>query len=147
MKPRSTKAGGKTGKAVSTEACDLTVPVEVTQGYQAALAGAKFEGSYQLPSGARATLRTERFVAGGAGLKREQDLVAPAAGLSGTYESEMAPEEVVWTSCTGGGFNLRANTRLVLENSGGSKPAEISIGKTGDAKTQMAYKVAWRKCR
>jgi hypothetical protein len=147
MKPATTKAGGKTGKSVNTQACDVTVPVEVAQGYQAALTGAKFEGSYDLPSGARATLRTERFVAGGAGLKNEQNLVAPAAGLTGNYESEMSPEEAVWTSCNGGGYNLRASTRLVLQNEGKSKAAQISIGKSGSDKTELAYVVQWRKCR
>jgi hypothetical protein len=146
MKPSTTKAGGKTGRSVNSQACEVTVPVEVAKGYQAGLTSAKFEGSYDLPSGSRATLRTERFVAGGAGLKHEQNLVAPAAGLSGSYESEMAPEEAVWTSCNGGGYNLRASTRLVLQNEK-ARLASISIGKSGTPKTEMAYKVQWRKCR
>jgi hypothetical protein len=73
--------------------------------------------------------------------------VAPAAGLNGSYESEMAADEAVWTSCNGGGYNLRASTRLVLQNEGKLKLASISIGKTGTAKTEMAYKVQWRRCR
>ncbi|HUP56590.1 MAG TPA: DUF4360 domain-containing protein [Bdellovibrionota bacterium] len=147
LKPVAARAGGKSGKTVSTQACELTIPVEVAKGFQAALTGAKFEGSYDLPSGSRATVRTERFVAGGAGLKREQNLVAPAAGIAGSYESEMAPEEAVWTSCSGGGYNLRAQTRLVLMNEGKSKPARISIGRNGAETTHMVYKVQWRRCR
>src|SRR6185295_1876251 len=34
MKPATTKAGGKTGKTVNTQACEVTVPIEVAKGYQ-----------------------------------------------------------------------------------------------------------------
>jgi hypothetical protein len=141
------KAGGKSGRTVSTQACELTVPIEVAKGFQAALTGARFEGSYDLPAGSRATVRTERFVAGGAGLKREQNLVAPPSGITGSYENEMAPEEAVWTSCSGGGYNLRSQTRLVLMNEGKQKIARISIGRNGADTTHMVYKVQWRRCR
>jgi hypothetical protein len=147
IKTATLKAGGKSGHATTSQACEVTIPVEVTQGYQAALTGARFEGSYDLPAGSRATLHTERFVAGGTGMKHEQNIVPPASGLEGGYESEMAPEEAVWTSCNGGGYNLRASTRLVLNNEGRVKLASISLGKKGSPKSEMDYKVQWRRCR
>ena len=146
VKSNAAQAGGPSA-ATALRTCNLALPVEVPAGFQAALAGARFEGAYQLPSGAKAVLRTEHAVVGGSGLKREQRLVASANALSGTFENELNLDDVVWTSCAGGAFNLRSNLSVALTNPSRLTAATFGFGAPESKTTELKYKVEWRKCR
>ena len=109
-------AGGSGGKALDRQTCNLAVPVHVPTGVQISLLGAHFDGSTDLPKGAKAIVHLETFFAGAKGPTSDKTIEGPA---SAPFAVPLLPdiENVQWSSC-GADVILRINSSIRVTATG-----------------------------
>lgn len=131
-------AGG--ARSFDRKACGISVPFTVPAGQSVAIVGVQYKGLNRLPSGATATLTTETFFAGGKGPKVARTFKGPT---SGSYSFTSVASAPVWSAC-GGSFNLRINSSLRVNTTGG-KSASSSV-RLQDVAAGLVYQLKYRNC-
>jgi hypothetical protein len=131
-------AGG--ARDFDRKACSISVPFRVPAGQSVAIVGVQYKGFNRLPSGATATLRTETFFAGGNGPVVSRSFKGPRTG---SYRYTSVAAAPVWSAC-GGSFNLRINSSLRVNTSGG-KSASSSV-RHQDVAAGLIYRLKYKSC-
>jgi hypothetical protein len=120
----------------SRKSCNLSIPIQVPQGFQVSLYDADYRG-YVAPR-TRANLRAEYFFAGGRG---------PV--FSRTFNGEtdydvrdsLATVADVWSAC-GDSLNMRVNAALTARGEGQATVDSFDLAHRG-----LVYHVKYRRCR
>ena len=131
-------AGG--ARSFDRKACGISVPFKVPAGQSVAIVGVQYKGLIKLPSGATATLSTETFFAGGKGPVVTRAFKGPTTG---SYSFTSAASAPVWSAC-GGSFNLRINSSLRVNTTGG-KSASSSV-RLQDVAAGLIYQLKFKSC-
>ncbi len=100
----SAEAGGTTGKRVDRKSCNLSIPVEVPQGFSVAVIGVDYRGYLNVPSGAMSRFDAEYFWAGSRGPRISRSFYGPIDDGFDVTDNLLATT-VVWTPC-GASVNL-----------------------------------------
>ena len=116
------------------------MPFRVPSGQSVAIVGVQYKGFNRLPAGATATLRTETFFAGGNGPVVSRTFKGPS---SGSYSFTSAASAPVWSAC-GASFNLRINSSLLVNTTGG-RSASSSV-RLQDVAAGLIYQLKYKSC-
>lgn len=137
------EAGGR--KTIDRKNCNIAVPVQVPQGYSVAVFAIDYRGFAALPSGARAQLSVNYFLAGqGRGVRTTKNFRGPYSNDYLTTD-RLGMESVVWTAC-GANTILRANTSMLAQTNGRREQALATVD-SADIQAGLVYHLPWRRCR
>lgn len=137
------EAGG--AKSFDRKNCNIAIPVRVPQGYSVSVFAIDYRGFAGLPSGARAQLNVDYFLAGnGRGVRSTKTFRGPYTSDYLTNDS-LAMESVVWSGC-GADTNLRANTTLLVQSNSRREQAMATVD-SADVKAGLVYHIQWKQCR
>ncbi len=126
----------KADKATRRVSCNLTIPIQVPQGFQISLYDADYRG-YVAPR-TRAKLRSEYFFAGQRGPVFERTFQGET-----DYNVRDSLETVanVWSAC-GDSVNMRVNSSMTASGAGSASVDSFDLAHRG-----MIYHVKYRNCR
>jgi hypothetical protein len=137
------EAGG--AKAFDRKNCNIAIPVHVPQGYSVAVMAIDYRGFVGLPSGARASLNVNYFLAGqGRGINTSKSFMG---SLSSNYvkSDQLGIESIVWSGC-GADTILRANTSMLVQSNQRREQAMATVD-SADIEAGLIYHIQWRSCR
>jgi hypothetical protein len=137
------EAGG--AKAFDRKNCNIAIPVHVPQGYSVAVMAIDYRGFVGLPSGARANLNVNYFLAGqGRGINTRKDFFG---STSSNYlkSDRLGLESIVWSGC-GADTILRANTSMMVQSNSRREQAMATVD-SADIESGLIYHIQWRQCR
>lgn len=136
------EAGG--AKSFDRKNCNLAVPVHVPQGYSVSIFSIDYRGFAGLPSGGRATLNVNYFLAGDArGVRTSKSFFGP---MSSDYikSDGLGLQAIVWTPC-GAETILRANTTMLVQSNSRRDQAMATVD-SADVQAGLIYHLQWRRC-
>lgn len=137
------EAGGS--KALDRKNCNIAVPVKVPAGYSVAVFAIDYRGFASLPSGARAQLNVDYFLAGeGRGVRTTKSFRGPYSSDYLTTD-RLGLESVVWTGC-GASTILRANTSILAQTNNRREQALATVD-SADIQAGLVYHLQWKRCR
>ena len=135
------EAGGD--KAFDRKNCNIAVPVHVPQGYSVSVFAIDYRGFTGLPSGARAQLSVDYFLAGSRGIRTSKTFYGPSS--SDYLKSDnLGMEALVWTPC-GANTILRANTTMLVQSNSRRQQAMATVD-SADIQSGLVYHLQWRRC-
>ncbi len=136
------EAGG--ARRVDRKSCNISVPVEVPQGYSVAVFKVDYRGFNALPRGAMSRLESEYFWAGSRGPRSSKTFTGP---LNDSYTStdSLLATTLVWTPC-GASVNLRVNTSMMAQTNVRGDQALATVD-SADVSSGLIYHLQWRRCR
>ena len=136
------EAGG--AKSFDRKNCNIAIPVQIPQGYSVAIFAIDYRGFTGIPSGGRAQLSVDYFLAGqGRGVRTSKTFNGP---VSSDYlkSDSLGMESVVWSSC-GASTILRANTTMLVQSNSRREQAMATVD-SADVNAGLIYHVQWRQC-
>lgn len=137
------EAGG--AKAFDRKNCNIAIPVHVPQGYSVAVMSIDYRGFVGLPSGARANLNVNYFLAGqGRGINTSKTFYG-ASTENYLKSDRLGLESVVWSAC-GADTILRANTSMMVQSNSRRDQAMATVD-SADIESGLIYHIQWRQCR
>ncbi len=136
------EAGGS--RTIDRKNCNIAIPVKVPQGYSVSVFSIDYRGFTGLPSGARAQLGVEYFLAGsGRGIRTSKSFYGPTA--SDYLKSDtLGMQAVVWSAC-GADTILRANTSMMVQTNSRREQALATVD-SADVQAGLIYHLQWRRC-
>lgn len=137
------EAGGR--KSFDRKNCNIAIPVRVPQGYSVSVFAIDYRGFTGLPSGARAQLSVNYFLAGGgSGVRTTKTFYGPSS--SDYLKSDrLGMEAIVWSAC-GADTILRANTTMLVQSNSRRDQAMATVD-SADIESGLIYHLQWRTCR
>ncbi len=138
-----TEAGNTNGRRIDRKSCNLSLPVEVPQGYSVALFQVDYRGFNAVPAGAMNRFEAEYFWAGSRGPRIARVFNGPMND-SYTVTDNLIATTMVWTPC-GASVNLRINASMMSQT---NRRMDQTIGTVDsvDLSNGMIYHVQWRRC-
>lgn len=136
------EAGG--AKAFDRKNCNIAIPVHVPQGYSVSVFAIDYRGFTGLPSGGRAQLNVDYFLAGnGRGVHTSKSFYGP---VSTDYlkSDSLGMQAIVWSAC-GADTILRANTTMLVQSNGRREMAMATVD-SADIQAGLIYHIQWRRC-
>lgn len=131
-------------KSFDRKNCNIAIPVRVPQGYSVSVFAIDYRGFIGIPSGGRAQLAVNYFLAGdGAGIRTQKTFTGP---LSSDYikSDSLGLQAIVWSGC-GASTNLRANTTLLVQSNSRRQQAMATVD-SADVQAGLVYHLQWRRC-
>jgi hypothetical protein len=137
------EAGGS--KSFDRKNCNIAIPVHVPNGYSVSVIAIDYRGFVGIPSGGRAQLNVDYFLAGnGRGVRTTKTFRGP---YSEDYlkSDSLGLQAIVWSGC-GADTILRANTTMLVQSNGRREMAMGTVD-SADVQAGLVYHLQWRSCR
>ncbi len=138
------EAGSITGRTLDRKSCNISVPVQVPQGYSVAVFQVDYRGYNLVPRGGMAKFDAEYFWAGARGPRISRTFVGPYNDNFSLSDGLIA-ETLVWTPC-GTSVNLRVNTSM-MARSNGRGDQTLAMVDSADISSGLIYHLQWKRCR
>lgn len=138
------EAGGMTGKRIDRKSCNLSIPVQVPQGYSVSVFSVDYRGYNDVPRGAMTRFDAEYFWAGARGPRISRIFSGPMSDVY-TVTDNLIAETLVWTPC-GASVNLRVNAAM-LAQSNTRMDQTMGTVDSADISSGLIYHIQWRRCR
>lgn len=136
------EAGGK--KSFDRKNCNIAIPVHVPQGYSVSVFAIDYRGFTGLPSGGRAQLSVDYFLAGqGRGIRTSKTFYGPSS-TDYLKSDNLGLEAIVWSGC-GADTILRANTTMLVQSNSRRDQAMATVD-SADVQAGLVYHIQWRQC-
>lgn len=136
------EAGGN--KSFDRKNCNIAIPVKVPQGYSVSVFAIDYRGFTGLPSGGRAQLTVDYFLAGnGRGVRSTKSFRGPMAE-DYLKSDTLGMQAVVWSAC-GADTILRANTSMLVQSNRYREQALATVD-SADVQAGLIYHLQWRRC-
>jgi len=136
------EAGGS--KSFDRKNCNIAIPVKVPQGYSVSVFAIDYRGFVGIPSGGRAQLAVDYFLAGnGRGVRTTKTFTGPYTSDYLKSDS-LGMEAIVWSAC-GASTILRANTTMLVQ-SNNRRDAAMGTVDSADVQAGLIYHLQWRSC-
>ncbi len=136
------EAGGS--KTLDRKNCNIAIPVHVPSGYSVSVFAIDYRGFVGLPSGARAQLNVNYFLAGqGRGVSSSKTFRGPNNDDYLTTD-RLGLEAIVWSGC-GADTILRANTSMMVQTNGRRDQALATVD-SADVNAGLIYHIQWKRC-
>jgi hypothetical protein len=140
----SVESGGSSGKRLDRKSCNLTIPVNVPQGYSVAIFKVDYRGYNAVPPGGSARFSAEYFWAGQRGPRIDRVFRGPIND-SFTLTDQLMATTLVWTPC-GDSVSLRVNTAMQNQSNSRNEQA-LSQVDSADISSGLVYHLQWRRCQ
>jgi len=138
------EAGGMTGRSVDRKSCNISVPVQIPQGYSVAIFQVDYRGFNLIPAlGAYTRLDTEYFWAGARGPRFSRFYSGPRTE-NYTTSDNLTAQTVVWTPC-GASVNLRVNSSVMAQTNRMGEQTMMTVD-SADLTSGLIYHLQWRRC-
>lgn len=138
------EAGGVTGKSVDRKSCNISVPVQVPNGYSVAIFQVDYRGFNLIPAaGAYTRMDTEYFWAGARGPRFARVYSGPMTD-NFTLSDGLVAQTMVWTPC-GASVNLRVNSSVMAQTNRRQDQTMITVD-SADLSSGLVYHLQWRRC-
>lgn len=138
------EAGGVTGKRVDRKSCNLSIPVQIPQGYSVAVIQTDYRGFNLVPgNGGMNRLDTEYFWAGIRGPRFSKAFRGPQAD-NYTESNGIIAETLVWTPC-GASITMRVNSSIMTQSNQRMEQAMMTVD-SADISSGLLYHLQWRQC-
>ena len=139
------EAGGIYGRRVDRKSCNLSIPVQIPQGYSVAVIQTDYRGFNLVPAmGAMNKIESEYFWAGIRGPKYSQIYRGPIND-NFTLSNGILAESLVWTPC-GATITLRVNTNIMTQTNARNDQSMMTVD-SADITSGLIYHLQWRQCR
>ncbi|MCE3011175.1 MAG: DUF4360 domain-containing protein [Proteobacteria bacterium] len=137
------EAGRTTGRRLDRKNCNLTIPVQVPQGYSVAVFQVDYRGYLAVPRGGAARFDAEYFWAGSQGPRLSRQFNGPTNDLF-TLTDELLARTLVWSRC-GESVNLRVNTSILVQ---ANSAMDQTLGQvdSADVSSGVIYHLQWKRC-
>ncbi|MBF0300906.1 MAG: DUF4360 domain-containing protein [Oligoflexia bacterium] len=138
------EAGGMTGKSFDRKTCNVSVPVQVPQGFSVSIFKIDYRGYVNVPVRGQANFNVEYFFAGAQGPRYQKT-------FNGGYDNQyfltntLAASAVVWSPC-GQSVNLRVNSAMLARSNSAFEQAMATVDSI-DIRSGLIYHIQWRACR
>lgn len=137
------EAGG--AKSFDRKNCNISIPVKVPNGYSVSVFAIDYRGFTGLPSGGRASLSVDYFLAGlGRGVRTSKTFYGPAA-TDYLKSDSLELNAVVWSACAANTI-LRANTTMLVQSNSRREQAMATVD-SADVNAGLVYHLQFRPCR
>jgi len=137
------EAGGDTRRAVDRKACELSVPLEIPQGYSATVIQTDFRGFNLVSRGGMNRLNTEYFWAGARG-PSYSNLYRGPQNEDYFATNGVVASGVVWTPC-GMSTNLRIRATIMTQTNRNLDQSMMTVD-SADITSGLIYHIQWRRC-
>lgn len=137
------EAGESTQKTVDRKSCNVTIPVQVPQGYSVSVFQVDYRGYNLVPRGGQARFDAEYFWAGSRGPKISRIFSGPIND-NYTITDRLLANTLVWTPC-GASVNLRVNTSMMVRTNAYREQAMSTVD-SADVSSGVIYHLQWRRC-
>ncbi len=137
------EAGGDTRRTVDRKACELSVPLEIPQGYSATVIQTDFRGFNLVSRGGMNRLNTEYFWAGARGPSYSNMYRGPQNDDYFATNGVVA-SGVVWTPC-GMSTNLRIRATIMTQTNRSLDQSMMTVD-SADISSGLIYHIQWRRC-
>lgn len=138
------ESGGYTGLRVARKSCNLSIPVQVPNGYSVAVISVDYRGYNLVPSGGRNQVTAEYFWAGSQGPRLSQSFLGPKND-NYLFTNNLIASTLVWTPCSAS-VNLRVNASVMSQTNTRMEQAMMTVD-SADVSTGLVYHLQWRRCR
>ena len=138
-----TEAGPASGRTLDRKSCNISIPVNVPQGYSFSIINVDYRGFVSLPRGANAKLQAEYFIAN----QRGPTFVKQFVGQQNTdyyFNNTLGLQAQVWSAC-GADVNMRVNANIMLQNR--AYEDAMATVDTVDVGAGIIYQMQWRRCQ
>jgi len=140
----SAEAGHGNQRRFDRKSCNLTIPVDVPNGYSVAIFQVDYRGYNLVPRGGMNRFDAEYFWAGSRGPRLSRVFHGPLND-SFTLTDELVAQTLVWTPC-GQSVNLRVNASMTA-NSNSRLDQTLGMIDSADITSGLIYHVQFRRCR
>lgn len=139
-----TEAGNTTGRRLDRKSCNLSIPVQVPNGYSVAILQVDYRGYNAVPRGGYNRFEAEYFWAGARGPRITRQFNGPIND-SYTLTDDLVASTIVWSPC-GASINMRINASMM---SMANSRMEQTLGTVDsvDLSSGLIYHVQFRRCR
>ncbi len=137
------ESGGNTGKRLDRKSCNVSIPVQVPNGYSVAVFQVDYRGFTSIPRGGRAQLDAEYFWAGVRGPRITRAFTSSISDVY-TVTDNLIASTLVWSQC-GASVNLRANTSMMVTTNSRSEQALATVD-SADVTSGLIYHLQFRRC-
>jgi hypothetical protein len=138
-----TEAGQTTGRRIDRKSCNISIPVQVPQGYSVAIFTVDYRGFNAVPRGGMNRLDSEYFWAGSRGPRISRSFYGPTND-NFTVTDDLMAQTLVWAPC-GASVNLRVNASM-MSQSNRSMEQTIGMVDSADISSALIYHIQWRRC-
>jgi len=138
-----TEAGYTTNKSIDRKSCNISIPVQVPQGYSVSIFQVDYRGFNSVPSGATTRFEAEYFWAGSRGPRISRTFYGPVTD-NFTLTDELIATTLVWAPC-GASVNLRANTSMMARTNSNFDQT-MGVVDSADVSSGLIYHIKWRRC-
>jgi hypothetical protein len=137
------EAGQATGRRFDRKSCNLTIPVDVPNGYSVSIFKVDYRGFNLIPRGGMNRFDAEYFWAGSRGPRLTRVFYGPVND-SFTLTDELIARTEVWTPC-GQSVNLRVNASMSA-NSNSWLDQTVGMVDSADISSGLIYHLRFRRC-
>jgi len=137
------EAGQATQRRFDRKSCNLTIPVEVPNGFSVAIFKVDYRGFNLIPRGGMNRFDAEYFWAGSRGPRLSRVFYGPLND-SFTLTDELLAQTMVWTPC-GQSVNLRVNASMMVK-SNSRLDQTLGMVDSADISSGMVYHIQFRRC-
>lgn len=135
------EAGG--GRRVDRKSCNISIPVQVPQGYSVSVFQVDYRGFNSVPRGALSRFDAEYFWAGARGPRVSRTFVGPVSDIY-TISDGLIASAMVWSPC-GASVNLRVNTSMMAQTNARGEQTMATVD-SADVTSGLIYHLQWRRC-
>lgn len=139
-----TEAGNTTGRRLDRKSCNLSIPVQVPNGYSVAILQVDYRGYNAVPRGGYNRFEAEYFWAGARGPKIARQFNGPVND-SYTLTDDLVASTVVWSPC-GANINMRINASM-MSMSNSRMEQTLGTVDSVDLSSGLIYHIQFRRCR
>ena len=139
------EAGGVSGKRFDRKSCNISIPVQIPQGYSVSIFQVDYRGFAGIPFGGRGNLSAEYFFTGGRGVVRTNKPLPVGGTRDYLFTDRLEASAYVWTPC-GASTNLRINTGLLVQTNRNFDDTLATVDSV-DISNGMIYHIQWKRCR
>ncbi len=137
------EAGYTTNRSVDRKSCNITIPVQVPQGYSVSVFQVDYRGFNAVPSGASTRFDAEYFWAGSRGPRLSKTFLGPVND-NYTLTDELIATTLVWAPC-GASVNLRVNTSMMARTNNRFDQTMGTVD-SADISSGLIYHLRWKRC-
>lgn len=138
-----TEAGYTTNKSIDRKSCNISIPVQVPQGYSVSIFQVDYRGFNSVPHRASTQFNAEYFWAGSRGPRISRTFYGPVTD-NFTLTDELIATSLVWAPC-GASVNLRVNTSMMARTNSNFDQT-MGIVDSADINSGLIYHLKWRRC-
>lgn len=131
------------GRRVDRKSCNISVPVQVPQGYSVSVFQVDYRGFNSVPRGGQARFDAEYFWAGARGPRISRTFVGPYNDVY-TVSDGLIASAMVWSPC-GASVNLRVNTSMMAQTNARQEQTLATVD-SADITSGVIYHLQWRRC-